>query len=414
MSTFGKKLEQYAEVIVKVGLNVQPGQRLLIWSAPYEAAPFVRAVVRLAYQAGARYVGVYYEDQELLKSWLEHGDLDSFSEYLLDDMEILQKYGQRGDALLLVRGNDPQFLRAYPQERAQSIQTAMSLNLGIYRQLIGGGEINRCVAVAPTQAYADVVLPDVPPAERLERFWELVFQLCRIEGEDAIQNWQRHNEYLALRSKYLNDKNYSALHFTAPGTDLTVGLPQGHIWFSGQKLSKTGVPFIANIPTEEVFTTPDRKRVDGVVQNTRPLAFGGMTVEDFRLTFEKGRVVEIDSDSGAVDLIRSYVETDENSGFAGEIALVPNSSPISQTGRTFYNIMYDENAACHIALGSAYRMTIQDGIAMSDVEFLAAGGNISNLHLDFMIGSGEMDVDGISKDGRREPLLRAGEWVDHA
>ena len=408
---FEAKLEKYAQVIVKVGLNIQAGQRLLIWSAPYEAAPFVRAITRLSYQAGARYVGVIYEDLDNLKAWLAYGDEDSYAEYLLDDMEVLRKYGERGDALLLIKGNDPNYLGAYEQSRVHKFQAGMSHNLGIYRGLIGGGEISRCVAVAPTQGYADLVLPDVPEGDRLDKFWELIFKLCRIEGEDPIENWEKHIQKLALRSNHMNEKHFTALKFSAPGTDLMVGLPTGHIWHSARKKSKTGIPYVPNIPTEEVFTLPDRSRVDGVVQVARPLSYGGATVEDFRLSFENGKVVQVSSKTGQEDTIKNYLNTDENASYTGEVALVPNSSPISQSGRTFYNIMYDENASCHIALGSAYRMSMKDGVKMSDEEFTAAGGNISKLHLDFMVGSGEMDIDGITQDGGSEPLMRAGEWA---
>jgi len=410
--SFDEMLERYAEVIVKVGLNVQKGQRLLIWSAPYDAAPLVRAITRWAYQVGARYVGTIYEDLDNLKAWLAYGDENSYEEHSLDDMETLRKYGERGDALLLIKGNDPDYLKNYEKSRVQKFQAGMSKNLGIYRGLIGGGEINRCVVYAPTQEYADVVMPDVPQADRLEKMWELVFHLCRINGDDPIINWQRHVENLAVRSSHLNQKQFDALRFRGPGTDLTVGLPAGHVWFSGQKKSKTGIPYVANIPTEEVFTLTDRTRLDGIVQATRPLSYGGATVADFSLTFDKGRVVEVFSKSGEEDKIKNYLNTDENASYTGEVALVANSSPVSQSGRIFYSILYDENSASHIALGAAYRMCLKDGTRMSDEEFLAAGGNISKLHLDFMVGSGEMDVDGLTRDGGSEPVMRAGEWVD--
>lgn len=409
--SFEAKLEKYAEVIVKVGLNVQPGQRVLIWFAPHESAPLVRAITRIAYQVGARYVGTIFEDLENTKAWLEWGDEDSLEEYWLDTMEWVKKYGERGDALLLLSGNDPNFLEAYPKNKVQHYQAGYSKNLGVYRGLIGTGEISRCVAVAPTKAYADVVLSDLPEEERIEKMWDLIFQLSRVDGDDPVADWQMHVENLTRRKDFLNQKNYSALKYKAPGTDLTVGLPRGHYWKAGGGENKVGVFYVANIPTEEVFTMPDRTRVDGLVRATKPLAYGGSTVEEFSLRFERGKVVEVISDTDHGDIINNLIGTDENASYTGEVALVPHSSPISQSGRTFYNILYDENASNHIALGNAYRYSINGGTAMSDGEFLAAGGNISNLHVDFMIGSGEMDVDGITQDGASEPLMRAGEWV---
>jgi aminopeptidase len=237
-----------------------------------------------------------------------------------------------------------------------------------------------------------------------------VGRLCRLDRSDPLEAWRAHLEALAARSASLNQKQYSALKYRGPGTDLTIGLPRGHIWVSGRSVSKNGIPFTANLPTEEVFTMPHKDRVDGVVRSTKPLSYGGTSIEGFMFRFEKGRVVQIAADRGEA-VLRQLVDTDAGAARLGEVALVPNSSPISQSGVLFYNTLFDENAASHVALGTAYKFTLGGGDVMSDEEFDGAGGNQSATHVDFMIGSGELDVDGVLQSGEIEPLMRRGEWA---
>ncbi len=240
--------------------------------------------------------------------------------------------------------------------------------------------------------------------------WQAIARLCRLDQPDPIAAWAAHLKHLASRSAFLNAKHYAALHFRGPSTDLRVGLPSGHTWVSGQSTSRNGIPFVANIPTEEVFTIADRARVDGTVRATKPLAYGGTMIEDFSLTFKDGRVVQLSASRGEAAL-RQLVDTDDGAGRLGEVALVPHGSPIAQSGLLFYNTLFDENAASHVALGTAYKFTLAGGETMDDDAFMRAGGNRSAVHVDFMIGSGQVDVDGITPGGAPEPVMRSGEWV---
>jgi len=240
--------------------------------------------------------------------------------------------------------------------------------------------------------------------------WRTLFQLCRLDQPDPVVAWKNHIRDLEKRAAYLNDKRYDRLEYTAPGTDLSIGLPHGQCWFSATAQSANGIEFVANLPTEEVFTMPQRDRVEGHVSSTKPLSMGGQTMENFTLTFENGRVVKTTAEKGEVQLLQ-LLETDEGSRSLGEVALVPHSSPISQSGLVFNNGLIDENAACHLALGSAYKFTLENGTSMSDAEFAGAGGNISRLHMDFMIGSGELDIDAVTDSGDVEPVMRKGEWA---
>ena len=417
--SFDMRLEQYAEVIVRVGLNLQAGQRLHIGGGAYsgflegpppEAAPFVRLLAKKAYQAGARYVDVSYEDEGLKLIRFQNAPADSFSETSPWASEQSARYLERGDASLTFLCSDPDLLRDQDQESVQTAQEQVFHTLGPLWNLIESNRSNWLAVAVPTPGWAAAVLPGVKPEERLDRMWEIIFDMCRINQADPVAGWENHVTALAELCNYLNEKRYQALHYSGPRTDLTVGLPENHLWHSGRLESQNGVSFVANIPTEEVFTMPHRDQINGVVKATKPLSFGGSTIEGLALTFENGQVMSARADKGQ-GILDSLLRTDEGSRSLGEVALVPHSSPISQSGLIFQNILYDENASCHLALGNAYRFSMIDGEDMSAEAFAAAGGNQSQVHVDFMIGSGELDLDGIRSDGAREPLMRAGEWT---
>jgi aminopeptidase len=266
------------------------------------------------------------------------------------------------------------------------------------------------VISAPVDGWAAKIFPDLPAERRKSKLWDIIFDICRVKYDDPAAAWQDHIKQLDARGEYLTKKDYTAMKLTSDGTDLTIGLPNGHIWESGRMSAQNGIEFIANLPTEEIFTMPHREKTEGVVCATKPLSYGGSLVEDLSLTFSAGRVVKATAKKGEESL-RNLLETDEGASALGEVALVPHSSPISQTGLIYHNILIDENASCHLALGQAYRATIKNGAAMSDEEFAAAGGNQSMIHTDFMVGSGDMDVDGIREDGTAEAILRGGEWA---
>lgn len=408
---FERNLRRYAEVIVKIGVNVQPGQRVLIM--PWvENAEFVRILAEQAYQAGASFVDVLWEDEQLRLTRFEHAPKDSFSLHSDWPAAAMIEAGQRGDALIRMANPDPTLLLEQEPSLVKDFQRTMTRQMQPYLNLVRSRGINWVGIAVPTQRWAANVLPDVAPADRVRKLWEIIFEMCRISTtDDPLAEWERHISSLAARSAYLNQKKYTALKLVAPGTDLMIGLPEGQFWRSARMNSKAGIPSVVNIPTEETFTAPHRMQVSGTVRATKPLNVRGMMyIDKFSLTFKDGRVVEAKAEVGQAHLL-NLLETDEKARYLGEIALVPHSSPISQSGHLFLNTLYDENASCHIALGSAYRFSIEGGEEMSPEEFETAGGNSSLIHTDFMIGSEEMDIDGISKTGKVEPVMRGGEWA---
>jgi aminopeptidase len=270
--------------------------------------------------------------------------------------------------------------------------------------------VNWCVVATAAPFWAAKVFPGIPVEEAQAKLWQAIFSVCRIDTPDPVQAWADHVRKLTQYKDYLNAKAYTALHYRGPGTDLTLGLPANQHWSAAQETFKTGITGTVNIPTEEVFAAPHKDKAEGYVSATMPLNMGGILINDFTLTFENGRVSKVTAKQGEADL-QKLIETDENAARLGEVALVPHSSPISQSGILFYNTLFDENAACHIALGNAYRISIKGGVDMTEEQFAAEGGNKSLVHTDFMIGSGALDIDGLTADGSREPVMRQGEWT---
>jgi len=409
-------LEEYAELAVKIGVNLQPGQRLLILGplasggVSLEAAPLVRHIAASAYRAGARLVETLWGDDSLQLVRFEHAPADSFSEFSTWLPKALVEHAEAGHAILSIYANDPDLLKDFPPERVGAVQQATARNVRPFRELISRNQTNWAVIGAAGSGWAAKVFPKLEPAERIARLWDAIARLCRLDCPDPVAAWRSHVEGLAARADGLNRKAYHALKYTDPGTDLTIGLPRGHIWMSGRTTSRAGISFTANLPTEEVFTMPHKDRVDGVVKSSAPLSYGGTLIEDFSLRFAEGSVVELSARRGE-EVLRQLVETDPGAARLGEIALVPHSSPISQSGVLFYNTLFDENAASHVAIGAAYKFTFQGGESMTDDEFEKAGGNRSATHVDFMIGSGELDVDGVLENGTTEPVMRKGEWA---
>ncbi|MCH7663481.1 MAG: aminopeptidase [Chloroflexi bacterium] len=405
---FERKLKKYADVVVRVGLNLQAGQRLII-RALLDNAEFVHALTESAYEAGARFVSAVWLDEQMDRIRYKKSSLDSMAEMMDWRFDKLVEHLESEDAVLILLNSDPSRTEGIDPEKVGRYQKSWSLAQKPFRDLRGKLVSNCSIVAAPARGWAAKVLPGVTEEERIPTLWELIFEICRVNTDDPVTAWKEHREKLGDWSKYLNNKAYDALKLTGPGTDLTVGLPKGHIWQGGGGVTQNGTAFVANMPTEEVFTMPHRARVDGKVRATKPLNYEGLT-DKFSLKFEKGEIVEATAEEGEEHL-KNLITTDEGARYIGEIALVPNSSPISQSRRVFYNILYDENAASHMAIGAAYRFSMKDGVSMNAEEFAAAGGNSSGVHADFMIGSGELDVDGIRADGKAEAVMRRGEWV---
>jgi aminopeptidase len=404
---FEQLLSKYADVVVRVGLNLRKGQRLLLRGI-LDDAPLMRKVAESAYKAGAIYVEPIYSDERITRIRFENADPETLTEVPNWMVTRYEEYYERMDAELAISSADPELLAGIDPDLIAKNRKAVMQKFDPLRKY--ENTTNWCVVSTATPAWAKKVFPNVPANEAVEKLWKEIFASCRIYEADPVAAWMEHREKLQKYRDYLNAQKFTALHYTSPGTDLTVGLPEKGQWQGAQADFKNGITGIPNLPTEEVFTTPHKDKVDGVVSSTMPLNYGGVLIEGINLTFENGRVVKVSATKGE-ETLKKLIETDENAARLGECALVPNSSPISQRKILFYNTLFDENASCHIAIGNSYRDTILGGEEMTDEEFAAAGGNKSLVHTDFMIGSDKLDIDGINADGSRTPVFRAGEWA---
>ncbi len=409
MKNFEEMLEKYAELTVKVGLNLQKGQRLFIASGT-NTAEFVRVVAAKAYQAGSPLVQVLWQDEKITQIRHEFAPRDSFEEYPTWVTDGIFEGVQRGDAYLSMETIDPDLLKGYDPDLVNlSIQTRAK-HFKPASDYITNGGVQWTVVRAPTPEWAAKIFPDKTTEEAIENLWETLFKLCRLENDDPVAVWQAHLDDLEKRRAYLTRQQFVTIHFHGNGTDLKLGMPENHIWKGGGSKTHAGIDFTPNLPTEEVFCMPHKYKVNGTVYATKPLNYFGNLIENFTLTFAEGRVVDFKAEQGE-DTLRKMLESDEGALYLGEVALVPHHSPISESGLIFFNTLYDENAACHVALGSAHKENIRGGNDMNDEEADAAGVNQSLIHVDFMIGSDKVDVDGIAPDGSVVPLIKNGEWA---
>ncbi len=408
-NSFEERLDRLAEVAVRVGLNLAPGQELVM-SAPLDAAPLARRITEHAYRAGASVVTTLYSDDEATLARFRYAPDASFDkapQWLHDGIAAAFRSGA---ARLGIAGANPSLLSQQDPAKVGRANVALSKVARPAMELVTKHFINWSIVAYATPAWAQAVFPDLPVETAVAKLWDAIFAASRIDGADPIADWQAHGEYLQKRVQYMNDKRYSALHFRAPGTDLRVGLADDHLWAGGGSIAGNGIECQPNIPTEEVFTTPHKDRVEGVVTSTKPLSHQGTLIENIRVRFEGGRIVEASATQGET-VLKRMIDTDDGAGRLGEVALVPHSSPIAKSGMLFWNTLFDENAASHIALGQAYSTCLRNGENLDAAQLAKLGANESLIHVDWMIGSGEMDVDGISADGRVEPLMRRGEWV---
>ena len=404
-----QKLEKLAEVAVKIGLNLQQDQDLVI-TAPFAAAPLVRLIIKHAYLAGGGLVTAFYNDDEATLARYAHASDTSFDKAAGWLYEGMAKAYENGTARLAVSGDNPMLLSAQDPSKVARANRAMSIAYKPALEKIANFDINWNIVSYPNPAWAKQIFPELSEIEAVKKLADAIFAASRVDREDPVAAWQSHNANLAKRSKWLNDKRFSALHFTGPGTDLTVGLADGHEWHGGASPAKNGVICNPNIPTEEVFTTPHAFKVDGHVSSTKPLSHQGTLIDNIQVRFEAGRIVEAKATKGEAVLLK-VLDTDEGSRRIGEVALVPHSSPISASGLLFYNTLFDENAACHIALGQCYSKCFVDGANLTPEQIAAQGGNASLIHIDWMIGSGEINIDGVNEDGSTVPVFRKGEWA---
>jgi aminopeptidase len=409
MNQFERNLEKYAALAVQVGVNVQKGQTLVV-NAPLTAADLVRKIAQIAYEVGAKHVHVEWSDEQMTYIRYKHAPEEAFTEYPMWRAKGFEELAANGAAFLTIYSPNPDLLKEIDPKRIATDNKPRATALSNYRNYIMNDRVSWSLISAPTPEWAKKIFPDLSADEAVEKLWNVIFETVRVNTDDPVQAWKEHNARLEKTREYLNKKQYKQLIFEAPGTNLTIDLPENHIWSGGTAENEKGVLFNPNIPTEEVFTMPHKDGVNGVVRNTKPLNYSGTVIDNFSLTFEKGKVVDFTAEVG-YETLKLLLSTDEGASRLGEVALVPHHSPISLSNLIFYNTLFDENASNHLALGRAYPTNIEGGVDMSNEELAAHGVNTSLIHEDFMIGSAEMDIDGVTKDGKREPIFRKGNWA---
>lgn len=408
---FKAKLKEYAHLLVEVGMNVQPGQTPRI-AAPIECAPLARLCVEAAYDCGARDVVMDWTDDFVSRQRYLKADEAVFSEfpsYLKARFDWLLE--QQAPALSIT-GSDPEALKGVDPARIQTWQRASAQPTKPYYDAMTANRFQWCVAAYPTRAWAEKVFPDKKGEDAVDALWDAIFSVCRITGDGkGVERWKEHIEATARRAKILNDYNFKSLHYTnSLGTDLTIRLPDRHVWMGGADATPAGVEFVANMPTEEIFTAPRWDGVDGRVYAALPLALNGNLVRDFYLDFRNGKIVDVHAGEGE-KVLKNSINLDEGSSYLGEVALVPYDSPIRNTGVLFYNTLFDENASCHLAFGSAYPNCVKGGEKLDGKGQKAAGLNQSMNHVDFMVGTADLSITGSTWDGREIPVFVEGNFA---
>lgn len=409
MKQLEPRLNQYAELLVRRGVAVQPGQEMVV-SAPVETASFVRSVVREAYRAGAGHVTVIWGDDALSRLEYENCPVEAFETLPSWKAEQMNSLAAAGACFLWLDGADPDALTGIDPAKPAARAKASHVQCARYRQGLDFGENAWSIGGVAVAAWARKVFSDCSTEEATYRLWSAILDAARVV-DDPESEWETHDATLAKSKRVLNDAHYDALHYTSEnGTDLVIGLTDCHVWEGGAARTKSGVAFFPNMPTEEVFTTPDRRRAEGVVHSVLPLVHNGAVIKDFWLRFERGRVVEFHAEQGE-EVLRHILETDEGARHLGECALISKNTPIRQSGLLFYNTLYDENASCHLALGMGFPDCYEGGVDMTKEALFVAGVNESAKHVDFMIGADDLDVWGVNADGKETPIFEHGQWT---
>jgi aminopeptidase len=403
------KLDRLAEVAIKIGLRLQPGQDLLL-TAPTVGLPLVRKIAEHAYKAGAGLVTPFFSDDEITLSRYRFGSDESFDRAAGWLYEGMSKAFAGNTARLAVVGDNPMLLSGQDPAKVARASKANSMAYQPALEKIVGFDVNWNIIAYPSPSWAKQVFPDDSEDVAVTKLADAIFAASRVDNDGAVAAWESHNAGLRERTEWLNGQRFSSLHYTGPGTDLTIGLADGHEWQGGASTAKNGITCNANIPTEEVFTTPHARRVSGHVVSSKPLSYQGTLIDNIAVRFEEGRIVEASASRGE-EVLNKVLDTDEGARRLGEVALVPHSSPISKSGLLFFNTLFDENAACHIALGQCYSKCFVNGGQLTPEQIAAQGGNKSFIHIDWMIGSDQTDIDGVHADGRRIPVFRKGEWA---
>ncbi|KPC76945.1 peptidase M29 [Thermoactinomyces vulgaris] len=404
-----KELTTYARLLVQLGVNLQPGQNLAI-RASTDAAPLVHKLVEVAYESGAPHVLVDWSDDEINRIRLRMAPEEMLAYVPEGKVEDFIRMIEGGAAVISILTPKPELLKDVETSRIATVTKAMGKAMKKYQELAQGGEISWTIGVVPTAEWANVVFPELEEEAALAKLWESIKLATRLDHGDPLAYWQAYANRLEERTAWLNDQQFTRLQYRGPGTELTVELPKNHRWLGGGLKNSQGVYFLPNIPTEEVFTAPVRNGVNGRVRNSKPLVYNGQVIDGFTLTFENGRVVQAEAETGNASL-QALLQMDAGAAHLGEVALVPHDSVLSKLGVVFRNTLFDENASCHFALGAAYPFCIEDGVTMSKEERAGNGLNESVIHVDFMVGTAELDIDAVTVEGRVVPLFRNGNWV---
>lgn len=407
--TFLEQLKKYAELAIKIGLNVQKNDEVIITIA-IDQATLAHSLVEQAYLAGARNVILQWQDEQKRRLDLTYQTETELKQVASFKNDLSHYIVDNRVKRLTVMSSDPQALADLDPRKISAAQSASSSGTRAVKMATENNWLSWTIIAAASPAWAQKVFPDENPGTSTHHLWQEIFKAVRIDQEDPLKAWQQQKEKLIAKAKLLNQYQFDQLHYVAPGTDLMIGLPKNHVWEAASSLNEKGEEFIPNMPTEEVFTAPDAKRVDGYVRATRPLSYAGTVISGMTFTFERGHVIKVEAEQG-LPLLKQLLKTDSGASMLGEVALVPNPSPISQSGITFFNTLFDENAANHLALGAAYPFSIAGGSKMNQLQLQLAGLNVSQIHVDFMIGSENMLIDGHTPDGQVVPIFRSGDWA---
>jgi len=403
-------LEKYARLVVKTGINIQPNQTLVV-SSPIECAEFARIIAEIAYREGAREVVMNWNDELSARIRYLHAPDEIFDEFPEWRKEFYISYARKGAAFLSISASDPELLKDINPDRIARANKVSKRELKEYSERMMSNQNTWCIVSVPTETWAKKVFPHQPAEEAVEKLWDAILKSVRADLPDPVEAWENHKTALKHNMNLLNKMQLKWIHVKNDlGTDLRIELPENHIWLGGSELSADGVEFIANMPTEEIFTAPFRKGVNGKVVSSMPLNYNGNLIEDFSLTFKDGEVVDIQAGKG-YDILKQIIDTDEGSRYLGEVALVPYNSPISNMGILFYNTLFDENASCHLALGKAYPVCVRGSESKSREELIEAGINDSLMHVDFMFGTADLSIEGMTADGKMVTIFRDGNFA---
>ena len=404
-----EKIDKLAQLAVYTGLGLRPGQDLIL-TAPVEALPLVKRIAVHAYKAGAGLVTPLFSDGELTLARYKYANNASFDKAPDWLYNGIGKAFDNNAARMAIVGDDPMLLANQDSDKIGRANKANSIAYKPARERITRFNINWNIIAWPGVAWAKRMFPELSEIEAQSKLADAIFDASRVNTTDPVEEWKKHNEVLRKKCKWLNELDFASLHFNGPGTDLIVGLADGHEWMGGASIAQNGITCNPNIPSEEVFTTPHALNVNGSVCSTKPLSHQGALIDEIQVRFENGKITNAKASKGEEVLLK-ILDSDEGARRLGEVALVPNSSPISQSGLLFYNTLFDENAACHIALGQCYSKCFKGEENLSEKEILKRGGNSSMIHIDWMIGSRHIDIDGINSDGSRVAVFRKGEWA---